>query len=131
MQLALSLAFVSGEISASNMSAATPAGSNTTCDTIDLNGTAVGFSHGDDTFGWRFYPRFQTPDVESNATVFFRDLLIGGPNRDEALCRTPAGARHARVRGRRHHAVVRAVRHLDVSSNWFDSPIPSQGARRD
>jgi hypothetical protein len=47
--------------------------------TIDLNRTAVGFGHGDDTFGWRFYPRFQTPPVEGNAKVLFRDLIVGGP----------------------------------------------------
>jgi len=47
--------------------------------TIDLKRTAVAFGHGEDTFGWRFYPRFQTPPVEGNATVFFRDMLLGGP----------------------------------------------------
>jgi len=30
-------------------------------------------------------PRFQTPDTESNATVLFRDMLIGGPNKDALL----------------------------------------------
>ena len=47
--------------------------------TIDLNRTAVAFGQGDDTFGWRFQPRFQTPPVEGNAKVFFRDLIVGGP----------------------------------------------------
>lgn len=51
--------------------------------TIDLNRTVVSFGHGDDTFGWRFYPRFQTPPVESNLTVFFRDLVVGGPTDDQ------------------------------------------------
>ena len=30
-------------------------------------------------------PRFQTPDIESNGKVFFRDLLIGGPNKNALL----------------------------------------------
>ncbi len=47
--------------------------------TIDLNRTVVGFGQGDNTFGWRFRPRFQTPPVEGNAKVFFRDLIVGGP----------------------------------------------------
>lgn len=47
--------------------------------TIDLNRTAIGFGQGDNTFGWRFQPRFQTPPVEGNAKVFFRDLIAGGP----------------------------------------------------
>ena len=32
-------------------------------DTIALNRTAIGFTHANDTFGWRFYPRFQSPPV--------------------------------------------------------------------
>ena len=35
-------------------------------ETIDLNKTAVGFTHGSDTFGWRFVPRVQAPPVASN-----------------------------------------------------------------
>src|SRR5262249_34116778 len=43
-----------------------------------LNRTVVGFSHADDTFGWRFYPRVQTPPVPGNLETVFRDLLVGG-----------------------------------------------------
>jgi hypothetical protein len=78
MQLAVVLGFSSGEI-----------GLSTALDTIrklqrdratiDLNRTAIAFGHGEDTFGWRFQPRFQTPPVEGNAKVFFRDLISGGP----------------------------------------------------
>ena len=45
--------------------------------TIDLNRTAVGFSHGDNTFGWRFYPRFQTPEIPGNLKAIGKDLLGG------------------------------------------------------
>jgi hypothetical protein len=84
LQLAMSLAFVSGQISANNMMKfARRIEQN--YETIALNRTEVGFSHGGDTFGWRFYPRFQTPDIAGNLTVFFRDLLIGGPNRAAVL----------------------------------------------
>ena len=54
-------------------------------ETIALNRTQVGFSHGDSTFGWRFYPRFQTPDTDSNLTVLVRDNIIGGPNKNAVL----------------------------------------------
>ena len=48
--------------------------------TIGLNRTAVGFSHGDDTFGWYFYPRVQTPPTEStNIGAFARMLWSTGP----------------------------------------------------
>ena len=53
--------------------------------TIDLNKTDIGFSHGNDTFGWRFQPRLQSPPPESNLTVAARDLLIGGPSREQDL----------------------------------------------
>lgn len=84
MQLAMSLAFVGGKMSARSMTRYARR-LDSEYDTIALNRTAIGFSHGEDTFGWRFYPRFQTPDVESNLTVLFRDQLIGGPNKDQEL----------------------------------------------
>jgi hypothetical protein len=84
LQLALSLAFATGKMSAQSF---TQYSRRLDLDeqTIALNRTVIGFSHGDDTFGWRFYPRVQTPDTPSNATVFFRDLLVGGPTRDQEL----------------------------------------------
>jgi hypothetical protein len=84
MQLAVSLAFVSGQINARNMMRYARR-IETDIETIALNNTAVGFSHGNETFGWRFYPRFQTGEIEGNAKVFFRDLIRGGPNRDDLL----------------------------------------------
>lgn len=78
MQMSIALAFASGQ---TNLSAALQAMRKLQRDraTVDLNRTAIGFGHGDDTFGWKFYPRFQTPPVEGNATVLFRDLIAGGP----------------------------------------------------
>lgn len=84
MQLALSMAFVSGNISAKKMTKFARR-LELEAETIALNNTITGFSHGNETFGWRFYPRFQTPDTESNLTVFFRDQLIGGPSRNALL----------------------------------------------
>lgn len=78
MQMAVVLAFAGGEM---GTSAALQAMRKLQRDraTVDLNRTAVAFGHGEDTFGWRFYPRFQTPPVEGNLTVLFRDLVMGGP----------------------------------------------------
>ena len=78
MQMSIALAFATGQ---TNLSTALQSMRKLQRDaaTIDLNRTAVGFGHGDDTFGWRFYPRFQTPPVEGNAKVLFRDLIVGGP----------------------------------------------------
>jgi hypothetical protein len=48
--------------------------------TIGLNRTVVGFSHGEDTFGWYFYPRVQTPPTESsNVGALARMIWSTGP----------------------------------------------------
>ncbi len=76
MQLALSLAFASGAISVQSF---TRYARRLEADyqTIDLNRTVVGFSHGDNTFGWRFYPRFQPPEIPGTLKVIGRDLIAG------------------------------------------------------
>jgi len=76
-QLALSMAFVGGNISAGSFSRYARR-IEQDIETIALNRTVVGFSHGDATFGWRFYPRVQTPPIPGNLQVITRDLLIGG-----------------------------------------------------
>ncbi len=53
-------------------------------ETISLNRTAIGFAHGDDTFGWRFYPRVQTPPTARNGRAFLQ-TLTGGPTEDQDL----------------------------------------------
>src|SRR5690606_36837883 len=83
-QLAMSLAFLSGNISVRNLTRYARR-LESAYDTIAINRTVVGFSHGEKTFGWRFYPRFQTPEFESNFVSIFRDQLIGGPNRNQEL----------------------------------------------
>lgn len=53
----------------------------TDIETISLNRTQIAFSHGSDTFGWRFYPRLQTPDTPGTLGAFY-ETLAGGPDRD-------------------------------------------------
>jgi hypothetical protein len=123
MQLAMSLAFVNGNISARNMMRYARR-IEFDMATIDLNNTQIGFSHGDEAFGWRFFPRFQTPDIESNATVFFRDLVWGGPNRNTLL-------RQRRLEPGIRECVAIVIMpsfvpyaDLTVTSNWFDLANP-------
>lgn len=87
--------------------------------TIALNRTIVGFSHGEDTFGYRFQPRVQTPDTESNMKVAFRETLLGGPNRDELL-------RDHRIEPGMRECVALVIAPafirqyvVDVHSDWF------------
>ena len=82
MQLALALAFAGGRISAQNMTRYVRR-LELDMETIALNRTAAAFGHGKDVFGWRFYPRVQTPPFEGNSKTLFRDLLGGGPDKDD------------------------------------------------
>jgi hypothetical protein len=48
--------------------------------TIALNRTVVGFSHGEDTFGWYFFPRVQSPPAEqTNIGAVARTIWSTGP----------------------------------------------------
>jgi hypothetical protein len=123
MQLAMSLAFVSGKLSANNMFRYARR-LEMDMETIALNNTMVGFSHGTETFGWRFYPRYQTPDTPSNLHAFFQDLLCGGPTRKQLLRQ-----RQLEPGIRECVAIVLMpsfvpYADLDASSNWFalDNP---------
>src|SRR5262249_55647425 len=46
---------------------------------IALNKTVTAFTHGNETFGWRFYPRFQNPPSQSNFGTLTSTLIYGGP----------------------------------------------------
>lgn len=84
LQLALSLAFASGRIGAQNFTRMARQLS-LDMDTIALNRTNVAFSHGNDTFGWRFYPRVQSPETKGNLHTFAETIFSGGPSRDAVL----------------------------------------------
>lgn len=127
MQLSVALAFAAGEIGASG-AMQTLRKLQRDAATVDLNRTIVGFSHGDDTFGWRFFPRFQTPPVEGNATVFFRDLVAGGPT-DKQLTR----GKQLEPGMRECVAIVimpSFVSHVtfDTRGNWFKLSKPGHSA---
>jgi len=123
LQLALSIAFTNGQINARQLTrfARRLEGE---FETIDLNRTQVGFGHGENVFGWRFYPRYQTPDTESNFTALFRDTLIGGPNRNQLLRdrRLEPGMRECVAVVMMPSFVPYA--NLDTVSNWFPLPNP-------
>ncbi|MEM6470560.1 MAG: hypothetical protein AAF802_13470 [Planctomycetota bacterium] len=80
LQLAISIAVANGKASpafAANVARDLELDINT----IDLNQTDVAFSHGENTFGWRFYPRLQTPDTDGTVRALAQTIL-GGPKRD-------------------------------------------------
>ena len=53
-------------------------------DSIAINRTAVGYSHGSNTFGWRFYPRVQRPATPGTLGALGQTIL-GGPTRDTLI----------------------------------------------
>lgn len=125
LQLAMALAFASGNTNIQNVTRFVRR-MEMDMETIALNRTAVGFTHGPDTFGWRFAPRVQTPDEEGNLTVAFRDLLLGRQSKDSKL---------------RQHRLEPGIREcyamivmpsfvpyveLDVRSNWFKLTAPDK-----
>ena len=83
LQLALSLGFVTGQVSAQNLMRFSR-DLQTRIETISLNKTATGFSHGPATFGWRFYPRLQPPQTPGTIRAFGQTIL-GGPSLDRDL----------------------------------------------
>ena len=97
-------------------------------ETVDLNRTQIGFSHGDDVFGWRFYPRFQAPPVSGNISTLVRDNILGGPSRNRLL-------RGERLEPGPRECVALVVMPsfvpnftLEVATNWFGLANPKHKA---
>ncbi|PQO45271.1 hypothetical protein C5Y93_15040 [Blastopirellula marina] len=86
---------------------------------IDLNRTTVAFGHDNDTFGWYFYPRIQSPPTEkSNIAATARLLWSGGPTEhyDRKHLEIEPGMRECEVL----IAMPSFVPHVDfdVTTNW-------------
>ena len=78
LQVALAVAASTGQISFNNAEQYARR-LETDIETIGLNRTAVGFGAGEQTFGWKFYPRVQTHQPESNPRRIADLLLFNGP----------------------------------------------------
>jgi hypothetical protein len=81
-QIAMAVAAASGRLNAQALGRYTR---RTELDmaAVALNQTAVGFSHGSDTFGWRFYPRVQSPPTRSGLAAVAETIC--GPTSDADL----------------------------------------------
>ncbi len=126
LQLALAFAFSTGQI---NFNQLTQFQRRIELDaeTIALNRTVTSFAHGNDTFGFRFMPRYQNPPLEkSNFQVITNQLLRGGPPRNYQMSNSKleAGQRELTV-----VVVMPSFLHgilLDVTGNWFPLHDPDQ-----
>lgn len=122
MQLALAMAVAHGRASRQTMARYDRA-LQTNMATIALNQTAVGFTHGADTFGWRFYPRIQSPPTQNNLTAF-RDTLIGTNSRKQDLSqrRLEPGMRECTAMIVMPSFVPYVT--FDIRTNWFSLTNP-------
>ena len=122
MQLALAMSVAHGKSNRQTMSRYDRA-LQTNMATIGLNQTAVGFTHGADTFGWRFYPRVQAPPTQNNLTAF-RDTVFGTNSRKQDLsqrCLEP-GMRECTAMIVMPSFVPYVT--FDIRTNWFSLTNP-------
>ncbi len=92
---------------------------------IDLNRTVVGFSHGDDTFGWYFHPRVQSPPTEStNIGALARTIWSTGPTEhyDMKHRKLEPGMRECEVLIAMPSFVTQVS--FDVTTNWEKTARP-------
>ena len=122
LQIAMALAAASGRLNAQALTRYTRR-LELDLATVSVNRTVVGFSHGSDTFGWRFYPRVQPPPTRGTLATL-SETLRGGPTTDGDLLQRQLEP------GMRECAAivvmpsfVPAVR-FDVRSHWFSLVHP-------
>jgi len=96
-------------------------------ETIALNRTITSFSHGNETFGFRFTPRYQNPPPErSNLQVIYNQLIKGGPGRNYQINNSKLEA------GQRELTVIVIMPsflqsiQMDLTGNWFPLDDPDQ-----
>jgi hypothetical protein len=120
LELALTAAFASGKIGARAL-ASQMRHVRYDADALVLNRTVTAFGHGADTFGWRFYPRYQTPREEMSPLHALGEALVGGFEPSKAA-RLEPGQRELTA------AIIvpsflRSIR-IDTASNWFKLSDP-------
>jgi hypothetical protein len=122
MQMAMAMAFASGRANGQAL-ARYARRLETDLATISLNKTAVGFTHGADTFGWRFYPRIQPPPTRGNLATL-TDTLCGtsSTTRDLASRRLEPGMRECTAIVVMPSFVPFVT--FDVRTNWFSLTHP-------
>jgi hypothetical protein len=122
IQVAMALAFASGRANGQAL-ARYARRLESDMATIALNKTAVGFTHGNDTFGWRFYPRVQSPPPRGNLAAFTDTLCGARPaDRDLASRRLEPGMRECTAIIVMPSFVPLVT--FDVRTNWFSLTHP-------
>ncbi|WP_372897184.1 hypothetical protein [Stieleria sp.] len=125
LQFALALGFATGKIGINSLTQYSRK-LQTQVETIGLNRTVVGFGHGRDTFGWRFYPRVQSLPVPGTLGSIRETLL--GTSRDYDL-------KHRQVEPGQRECVAVVLMpsfvpyaDFDIRTNWFKLTNPKNSA---
>ncbi len=123
LRIALAVAFTNGVIGVSQFTSFARR-LQQDYETVAIHRSSVGFSNGTDTFGWRFYPRFQTPPILSNSAVLFQTLFSGLESYKQKLRQS-----HLENGIRECDALIvmpAIIPYIDLeyTSNWFRLPNP-------
>jgi hypothetical protein len=121
LQIAMAMASASGPLNAQAMQRYTRR-LELDMATVQLNKTAVGFAHGTDTFGWRFYPRVQTPPTRGGLAALGETVCGPSSDADLAQRQLEPGCREC-VAIIVMPAFVPWIT-LDVRTNWFSLTHP-------
>ena len=123
LQIAMAMAAATGRLNTQAMTRFTRR-LETDMAVVALNQTAVGFTHGADTFGWRFYPRVQTPPTRGTLATVAETFC--GPTSEADL------AGRALEPGQRECTALVVMPsfvptlNLDVRTNWFSLVHPGR-----
>jgi hypothetical protein len=119
LQLALAVSVAAGKINVNNATAYARQ-LDLDLETVGLNRTSVAFGAGETTFGWRFYPRVQTPPTQSNPRRIASLLYWNGPRPDYDLA-------NRKIEPGQRECIALIVTpnfipslRLSTVANWFD-----------
>jgi len=119
LQLALSYAFATGQINFGQLNTFRRQIEQSS-DTIALNRTVTGFAHGNDTFGFRFSPRFQNPPAQrTNIGVIASQLISGGPGPDYQTKKSKLEAGMREITAVILVPTFLPTMRMNIASNWF------------
>lgn len=124
LQLALSFAFATGQINFSQLNSFRRQIQQTS-DTIALNRTITGFMQGNDTFGFRFTPRFQNPpNQKTNIGVIASQLISGGPGPNYSMRKSKLEPGIRELNAVLLIPTFLPSMRMNVSTNWFKLTDP-------
>ncbi len=126
LQIAMAMAAATGRFNAQSLTRFTRR-LETDMAVVALNQTAVGFTHGADTFGWRFYPRVQTPPTRGTLATVAETFCGPTSEADLASRKLEPGQRECTALVVMPSFVPALT--FDVRTSWFSLAHPGHTAQ--